>query len=212
MARYSVCCALLLLAGCGSDSDETGGAGGASGSSGTAGAAADAGGASGGGAGTSSGGLGGGSGGGAASGGAGGAGAGGAGTGGASTGGTGTGGAGGANTGGTGTGAVQCGPATCNLQSQFCCAQYNQTPQCKAHGGTCTYSVEVRCDGPEDCPGQVCCGKLFIQGKNKSYTDLSCQASCDKSDENVICGAAGSCPGSMTCKTSLLLPPYRDCQ
>jgi hypothetical protein len=195
--------AVVLAMGCGDDSEPGESSAGAAGmaSGGTAGGAL--GGASGtsGSAGAPAGGSGGG-GGGAGDGGAGGS------AGSAAGGLAGTSGSGG----GSPTGSVACGSSSCALPATFCCALYNQPDQCMSAGELCFYGVDVACDGPEDCPGQICCGKLAIKGQNKSYESMSCEATCTGTDRREICGASGSCASGKSCGTSDLLPQYRDCK
>lgn len=175
-------------------SGTTGGTGGTSGtgaSGGTAGSGGSTGGASGGSAGTS------------ASGGS-------AGTGGGSGGTAGSGGA-------PPTSTVVCGTTSCGLPAQYCCAHWNQTPECRTATSDlttdCVYGVPVTCDGPEDCSGgQVCCAQWFIQGQNRSVVSLMCQSSCTASDQHVVCGASGSCPSGSCVAMLAPLTAYRDCE
>jgi hypothetical protein len=194
---------LLLAIGCGDDSDPD--------SSGSAGSAGSAGAASGGTAG--GGGTGGGT-----SGSAGVQAGGGSGTAGSSSGGaSGSAGSGGGSgtsgsSGSSSVGSVECGSTSCPVPAELCCALYNQPHICISPGESCFPGVDVACDGPEDCPGQICCGKLFIQGQNKSYELMSCESSCTGKDRREICGSSGTCTTDGSCGPSDLLPQYRDCK
>jgi hypothetical protein len=118
----------------------------------------------------------------------------------------------GGSSGGSAAGSVECGATSCALPATFCCALYNQPHVCMSPGETCFPGVDVYCDGPEDCPGQICCGELYIQGKNKSYVRTSCEASCTGTDRRELCGDSGTCTTGGTCGPSELLPQYRDCK
>ncbi|MEZ4219784.1 MAG: hypothetical protein R3B13_02565 [Polyangiaceae bacterium] len=145
------------------------------------------------------------------------------GTGGSGTGGTGTGGTGtgGVGTGGTGTGGstageVACGstanPTTC-AASEKCCVltpglDYCAPPaqQCACTSPNCD-TIDVECDGPEDCPGQVCCGIFSFQ--QNQYTDLRCQNNCGGPNQREICKPGQQCQNpNFTCSQSPSLPSY----
>jgi hypothetical protein len=122
-------------------------------------------------------------------------------------------GSGGGSGGAMGDVGIVCGTTFCSLPGNFCCDHPNQAPECVANGGTCTFGVEVACDGPEDCAsGEVCCATLFTQGQNASYVSTMCATTCTGKDRRVVCGATGTCPTGQTCGTSDLLPPYNDCK
>ncbi|MCA9628239.1 MAG: hypothetical protein KC766_11260 [Myxococcales bacterium] len=190
----------------GSDQGGSGGAGasgkGAGGSAGSGGAGGgDDGGASfGGGAGEASGGTGGGEGGSAGGGGdAGDAGA-----------------AGQGGSAGNGMGSVSCGGEVCGLpQGQFCCQPQNASAHCvtKSEQCTCTgilcSTIELRCDGTEDCPAQICCFEKGVA----SEANVACANTCDRSvtvDRAEVCkvGVSGSCTkgGNCTAQPFLGLP------
>jgi hypothetical protein len=135
----------------------------------------------------------------------------------------GSGGTTGGSAGSTGTGGspptstVECGANACGLPAQYCCAHWNQPFECRTATSDlrtdCVYGVPVACDGPEDCSGgQVCCAQLFIQGQNRSVVSLTCQASCTASDQNVVCGASGTCPSGSCVAMISPLTAYRDCE
>lgn len=122
------------------------------------------------------------------------------------------GGAGGAGgSGGTpGVGTVACGGQTCDLANgQVCCfQQFAQNFQC-VQASACA-AITFACDGPEDCPGQVCCGiKLY----GNVIRSAACQDSCSGANLVVICGGSpGACPVGMTCQPYQQVPAYRVCR
>jgi hypothetical protein len=138
-------------------------------------------------------------------------------------GGGGSGGTGGtAGTGGTGgtsgaSGQVDCGsnqnPGTCAVGEQ-CCILAPGLDYCDTASATCQCTnnpncaiTPATCDGPEDCPGQICCG-TFSQAQNQ-YVSLACQSSCSGQFEREICHPNGSCTGAgTTCSQSSALPGY----
>jgi len=89
---------------------------------------------------------------------------------------------------------------------------------------TCTNLKEVRCDGPEDCPGdQVCCGVFGGGGflSSGGYAEVGCFDSCSSSADGgggslyEVCHAGASCGGGAAadggvslCSQSPYLPPY----
>jgi hypothetical protein len=130
-------------------------------------------------------------------------------------------GSGGSATGGTGGGessVVHCGGTTCDLATDFCC-QYvvsdGYDPTCRNDNQSCSGGTDVYCDGPEDCPGGVCCGQLVWINSQQYYNDIKCvpAGSCDyNQDQRVFCGGDQSaCPGGTYCKSSSVLPQYQFC-
>jgi hypothetical protein len=97
---------------------------------------------------------------------------------------------------------VQCGGATCDTSGGAACcyATFTQTFSCVATGMCPLGEVDIFCDGPEDCPGQVCCGNFTMGG----YADLSCVDDCN--NDITICGPGGSCSGGDSCQQSGVLP------
>ena len=97
---------------------------------------------------------------------------------------------------------VPCGGATC-AAGQMCCSNQTNGPfvaRCLAGGATCEApSAQIRCDGPEDCPGQQCCVENLSQISG-------CQASCASGTFAQLCHAQGDCPqGQMCCPSGI--PP-----
>jgi hypothetical protein len=121
---------------------------------------------------------------------------------------TGTGGTGGMGrggmmgSGGGDVGSVDCGGTPCDTSAgAVCCfTTVGQTFSCESSGTCGGGQVDIFCDGPEDCPGQVCCGNFQFN----NYTDLSCVDDCG--NEVPICGPGGSCSGGDTCQQSGVLP------
>ena len=129
-----------------------------------------------------------------------------------------TGGSGGNNTGGsggnnTGAGVVNCGSSQCDVsKGGTCCASF-QGLTC-ASGSQCPNqpAAPIKCDGPEDCPGQVCCGTIVQYGPNSYYSQIRCQNSCGQQNERVMCGNhPNACPNNQQCVNSQLLPGFRAC-
>lgn len=135
----------------------------------------------------------------------------------------GTGGAtGGASTGG-GSADLDCYGNNCSTTSGgFCCAAGFVEPsgcaggagtaKCQAPGGpACAHGeTTIRCDGPEDCPGMVCCGTFQEcsptsggYGVNRLYLDVSCRpaAECASNNTAVVCDpdAPNACPIGEIC-------------
>jgi hypothetical protein len=137
------------------------------------------------------------------------------------TGGVGGGGTGGVGTGGVGTGGVggskpfekTCGtsnPDVCTASEKCCvldpgldhCAPTNQ--QCACTSPNCE-TINVECDGPEDCPGQICCAVFSFQ--QNQYTNLRCQNTCSGSSQREVCHPGQKCLNpNHTCGQSPSLP------
>lgn len=71
--------------------------------------------------------------------------------------------------------------------------------------GTCPQDngwIELSCNGPDDCPNQVCCGTF----NNQSWVDVSCQDNCNGGNELTMCeGAPSACDPNEVCQPSQLL-------
>ena len=142
-----------------------------------------------------------------------------------SSGGGGQGGSAGGGQGGTspnGQGVIGCGDTDCRLfEGAVCCLTENPgnycfalnpnqpgnlPERCDCEGILCD-SVELFCDGPEDCPGQVCC----FEKAPASDPEVACQASCEGAPalrRDAVCklGQANACPGGGQCQTEESLP------
>ncbi|HXI58883.1 MAG TPA: hypothetical protein VNO55_22605 [Polyangia bacterium] len=94
---------------------------------------------------------------------------------------------------------VPCGGNSC-AAGQKCCTDQTHgsfNPRCVAGGTTClAASAQMSCDGPEDCPGQLCCVETASQISG-------CQASCETGTFARLCHAAADCgTGQMCCPTN----------
>lgn len=119
----------------------------------------------------------------------------------------GVGGAGGS--GGTpGAGTVACGTQTCDIGTgQVCCYQLFQNLGCKQAAACGT--IKFACDGPEDCPGQICCGtKLY---GNVIHT-TACQNNCSGTQVVFCGGSPGVCSTGTTCQPYATVPGYNVCR
>ena len=59
--------------------------------------------------------------------------------------------------------------------------------------------AEISCAGPNDCPGEICCGTY-----QQVYTDVSCQPTCNGQSKVVLCTDADDnvCPQNLSCGPS----------
>ena len=100
---------------------------------------------------------------------------------------------------------VSCDNAPCD-GGQVCCYLIFEAGQdfCAAPG-TCPQNdgwIELSCNGPDDCPNQVCCGTF----NNQSWVDVSCQDNCNGGNELTMCeGAPSACDPTEVCQPSQLL-------
>jgi hypothetical protein len=74
--------------------------------------------------------------------------------------------------------------------------------------------VELTCNGPEDCPGQLCCAAFQVQGQQAFYNGISCAPTCDQQNQLVVCSDANpTCPPGAQCQDSQLLGDgYKICR
>lgn len=97
------------------------------------------------------------------------------------------------------TGTVACGlinPMTCTAPAQACCdlpAPSNDLCY-QTVGGICEGGQPVRCDGPEDCAGAVCC---YVGGSSSCTSATACAAASGRA----MChdGPATGCAGGEAC-------------
>jgi hypothetical protein len=71
--------------------------------------------------------------------------------------------------------------------------------------------VVLSCNGPEDCPGGVCCA---TQDNAQNYTGIACQATCAGPGAIVVCSKMQQdvCPPGTMCQHSQELGNgYRVC-
>ncbi len=128
-------------------------------------------------------------------------------------------------------GHVLCGANPCNVAAgNKCCMPLGGIfgggfPTCLPDFTPCVDTdvaptVEIKCDGPEDChSGDVCCGEfeLISTGPDSAtarYERLECQDSCGSIEdgETVICGNAdAACRPGQICSDSTVIDDYRVC-
>jgi hypothetical protein len=126
---------------------------------------------------------------------------------------TGPGGPGSSSSGGPGN-TVFCNNAPC-AAGEICCFNLKQTTdQCGQPGSCGDGYIELQCNGPEDCPGGVCCADVDFQN-NPPYKGISCKQSCNNPQNNlVICSDADpTCPNGTQCQNSQVLGTgYKICK
>lgn len=107
-------------------------------------------------------------------------------------------------------------PLTCQPEAEKCCVRSLATDTCIAIDEPCGCDVrgcttlEVRCDGPEDCDdGQVCCGTLMGFG----YAEFSCRAGCAfGGTQRIACHEVDpECPSGTVCSNSQILTNVQVC-
>ncbi|MEZ4372879.1 MAG: hypothetical protein R3B07_18790 [Polyangiaceae bacterium] len=122
---------------------------------------------------------------------------------------------------GNGAGNISCGAEVCGLnQGQFCCQPQMAAPHCVTASNQCVCSgilcstIELRCDGTEDCPGKICCYDKGVAAE----PNIACAETCERgitTDRAEVCklGVAGSCTKGGNCTTQPGLPPgYGTCR
>jgi len=99
---------------------------------------------------------------------------------------------------------VACGTESCDSPSA-CCG--DESAVACSDAATCeAASIEVSCDGDEDCPGATCCGRYSNQAPDGTFTfaTATCGQQCDLQAyplgdgllvESEVCGAAADCAG-----------------
>lgn len=89
------------------------------------------------------------------------------------------------------------GDTQCGLQEK-CCELFPWAPNaCQPAGAPCscpacgTHSFnDIGCDGPEDCPGALCCA--YSTG-TQQYSRTACAPSCQGNGESVVCKDPRDC-------------------
>lgn len=88
-------------------------------------------------------------------------------------------------------------PVACAPGDRCCFDETNPTLD-KCSAGACgANQLELRCDGPEDCPGQVCCARMHLsQFLEEPRFDgpTECAAACSPPN-HVVCHDASDCGG-----------------
>jgi len=107
---------------------------------------------------------------------------------------------------------VFCNGAPC-LTGDICCFNPNGPGDHCGQAGQCDPGfVELSCNGPEDCPGQICCATTDQGGQ--TVTGISCQATCSQPNDFVVCSQQqpNVCQGNTQCQTTNFLGNgYRLC-
>ena len=120
----------------------------------------------------------------------------------------------GSSSSGGSTTTVYCNNGPC-AAGEICC--YNleqQNDHCGQPAACGDGFIELGCNGPEDCPGGVCCADVDFQ-KNPPYKGISCKQSCNNPSQNlIVCSDAGpSCPQGSQCESSQYLGQgYKVCK
>lgn len=105
----------------------------------------------------------------------------------------------------------------CAQDTEKCCARSLEADTCIEASAECSCGLEgcttlqVYCDGPEDCAdGQVCCGTL---SGGSSYTEFTCAASCDsQGQQRIACHQQDpECESGLECANSQLLTNIQIC-
>lgn len=90
------------------------------------------------------------------------------------------------------------------LPGEVCC--YSNTvagsDKCAADGSCLPGFVELKCNGPVDCPGGECCGRWTVQA-GWQYTQ--CKAKCETADRVMCFGDATVCKATQSCIDSQAL-------
>ena len=121
-----------------------------------------------------------------------------------------------------GPGVITCGDTLCALfEGAACCLTDNPGDYCFALNssqpgslpdscdceGILCRSVELFCDGPEDCPGEVCC----FEQRPAADPEITCESSCQGAPavrRDAVCkvGQPNACPGGGNCEAEDSLP------
>jgi hypothetical protein len=109
---------------------------------------------------------------------------------------------------------VFCNNAPC-AAGEICCFNLKQPTDHCGQAGTCGDGfIELECNGPEDCPGGVCCADVDFQN-NPPYQGIACKQSCNNPQHNlIVCSDANpTCPNGTQCQKSQLLGTgYKICK
>jgi hypothetical protein len=106
-----------------------------------------------------------------------------------------------------GPGQVRCASESCSLEAgQICCMLQGPAPTCTT---ACPVgSDSIACDGPEDCPGQVCC-----EGPDQTGSHATCATECTPGRTVRVCHDATHCPAGASCcpVNAQVYPSFRAC-
>jgi hypothetical protein len=101
-------------------------------------------------------------------------------------------------------GSARPGAIACGAPSSFvacapgaiCCAQKGGPTTCQV--SACAASaISIACDGPEDCPGQVCCEKRTDPAS--AAANAACDPACAGPFEASFCHVSADCPAGSEC-------------
>ncbi len=103
------------------------------------------------------------------------------------------------------TNTVYCNNAPC-AAGQICCFNLKQpTDKCGPPRSCGNGFIELECNGPEDCPGGVCCADVDYT-KNPPYKGIACQQSCNNPTKNlIVCNDDSQCGFGTQCEQSQTL-------
>ena len=101
---------------------------------------------------------------------------------------------------------VFCNNVECAVDEICCFNLSQQTDHCGQPGSCGDGYIDLECNGPEDCPGGVCCADVDFQN-NPPYKGIACEQSCNNPQSNLImCSDADpTCPGGQQCQQSMVL-------
>ncbi len=86
---------------------------------------------------------------------------------------------------------------------------------CNCQGIAC-HDFQITCDGPEDCPGKICCADTGFLGGG--YDVVECRDSCVSdtvgATRKEVCHPGGQpCANGTACQADPMLPPsYYTCE
>ena len=87
---------------------------------------------------------------------------------------------------------VVCGASRCHAANGEGCCSTPSTPPAVACATSCPAGDMLRCDGPEDCPGQKCCSRFLPS----SYSEAVCTDECPWGSALQLCHTDTDCVGA----------------
>ena len=118
------------------------------------------------------------------------------------------------------TGTIDCTTDTCS-GGEVCCFDDDDVMAsfCAAPGSCPASHIQISCQQPSDCPGEICCGIFDFVGGQQGYEEVRCDPACNPPEFDLMgiqmCGAEpATCPGgAMDCVDSATLPEgFNYCQ
>jgi hypothetical protein len=88
-------------------------------------------------------------------------------------------------------------PVACDPGERCCFDEFDPADDSCSAGACAANQLELRCDGPEDCPGQECCARMhlsLILQEPRFDGPTECVAACSRPD-HVVCHSADDCGG-----------------